>query len=110
VTAVTTVTTEGNGTTEIGGAGTAGAASTSPNDGWGPPERSAARVPPALAVGRDALRQPGELEAAVIAAAVEALWPRPVVVAPAPERHGAWRFSGRWWARPSTARRPRPWR
>jgi hypothetical protein len=109
VTAVTTVTI-GNGTTDSSGAGSTGGANPPPADGWGPPDGATVRVPPALAVGRDAIRQPGELEAAVIAAAVEALWPRPVVVAPAPERHGAWRFSGRWWTRPSTARRPRPWR
>jgi hypothetical protein len=109
VTAVATVTI-GNGATDSSGAGSAGVANTPPVDGWGPPDGATVRVPPALAVGRDAIRQPGELEAAVIAAAVDALWPRPVVVAPAPERHGAWRFSGRWWARPSTARRPRPWR
>jgi hypothetical protein len=109
VTAVTTVST-GNGPTGSSGAGTTRVTSAPADDGWGPPDGSTVRVPPALAVGRDAIRQPGELEAAVIAAAVEALWPRPVVVAPAPERHEAWRFSGRWWARPSTARRPRPWR
>jgi hypothetical protein len=110
VTAVTTVTTEETGTTDSSGASAARAASTSADDGWGPPDGAAARVPPALAIGREAIRRPGELEAAVIAAAVEVLWPRPVVVAPPPERHGAWRFSGRWWARPATARRPRPWR
>jgi hypothetical protein len=109
VTAVTTVTTEESGTTETSGAGTARAGDAAPDDGWGPPDQAAVRVPPALAVGREAIRRPGELEAAVIAAALEALWPRPAVVAPPPERHGAWRFSGRWWARPSTARRPRPW-
>ena len=77
---------------------------------WGPPDDSTRRVPPALAVGREAIGRPSEMEAAVIAAAVEALWPRPVVVVPTlPERHGAWRFSGRWWAGPSTARRSRPW-
>jgi hypothetical protein len=77
---------------------------------WAPPDGSTLRVPPALAVGREAIGRPSELEAAVIAAAVEALWPRPVVVVPiVPERHDAWRFSGRWWVGPSTARRPRPW-
>jgi hypothetical protein len=49
-------------------------------------------------------------EAAAIAAAIEALWPRPVVVVPeASRRPPLWRFSGRWWARPVTARRDRPW-
>jgi hypothetical protein len=83
---------------------------TATTGGWGPPDGSTLRVPPALAVGREAIGRPSELEAAVIAAAVEALWPRPVKVVPTvPERHDAWRFSGRWWAGPSTARRPRPW-
>lgn len=49
-------------------------------------------------------------ETAAIVAAMEFLWPRPaVVVPPTNDRHGAWRFSGRWWARPATARRARPW-
>jgi hypothetical protein len=52
---------------------------------------------------------PTDEEAVVIAAAIEALWPRPVVgeniVA---ARQNAWRFSGRWWARPTIARRDRP--
>jgi hypothetical protein len=107
---VTAVTTEEDGTTGSGGAGAARTGGTPAGDGWGPPDTTAAQVPPALSIGRDAIRRPGELEAAVIAAAVEALWPKPAVVAPPPERHDAWRFSGRWWARPSTARRPRPWR
>ena len=77
---------------------------------WGPPDGSHASAcrPRWLS---DVRRSAGPAkEAAVIVAAVEALWPRPVVVvAPRPERHSAWRFSGRWWARPSSARRPRPW-
>ncbi|HEX9258671.1 MAG TPA: hypothetical protein VF855_03980 [Acidimicrobiales bacterium] len=54
---------------------------------------------------------PTEEEAAAIAAAVEALWPRPVVLAHGHDRvkAGSWRFSGRWWARPVAARRDRPW-
>jgi hypothetical protein len=50
-------------------------------------------------------------EAAIIAAAVEALWPRPVVAVPAESARPAsgWRWSGRWWARPVAARRDRPW-
>ena len=47
---------------------------------------------------------------AVLAAAVDQAWPRPVaVVAEAPEGPPAWRFSGRWWTRPETTRRDRPW-
>ena len=51
-----------------------------------------------------------EEEAAAIVVAIEALWPRPVVVLPEPpKRPAAWRFSGRWWSRPVPARRDRPW-
>ncbi len=47
---------------------------------------------------------------AVLAAAVDQVWPRPaVVVARDASRPPAWRFSGRWWSRPATARRDRPW-
>ena len=57
------------------------------------------------------LQPPGEDEAAAIVAAVEVLWPRSKAggeEAEAPPT--AWRFSGRWWARPQVARRDRPWR
>lgn len=48
-------------------------------------------------------------EAAVIMAATEALWPRPVLVVDEPEeRSTAWRFSGRWWNKPVATRRARP--
>ena len=45
---------------------------------------------------------------AVLAASAELVWPR-VIPAPEPEPRGgpAWRFSGRWWARP-VAVPPRP--
>ena len=47
---------------------------------------------------------------AVIASSVDQAWPRPVVVAEEPASSGpAWRFSGRWWARPTAVRRERPW-
>ena len=47
---------------------------------------------------------------AVIAAAVDQTWPRPVVVAePEPSGPPAWRFSGRWWTTPANTRRDRPW-
>ena len=53
---------------------------------------------------------PNDVEAVAIAAAMEALWPRPVIGAdPVSARENAWRFSGRWWARPQIARRARPW-
>ncbi|HUY65554.1 MAG TPA: hypothetical protein VMV06_01950 [Acidimicrobiales bacterium] len=46
---------------------------------------------------------------AVLAAAVDQAWPRPVVaVVEEPTKLPAWRFSGRWWSRPATTRRDRP--
>ena len=48
-------------------------------------------------------------ETAAILAAVEHLWPQPVVVATTPARETpTWRFSGRWWSRPTVSRRDRP--
>lgn len=48
-------------------------------------------------------------EAAAIVAAVQALWPRPVIAAEETKRREtAWRFSGRWWAKPLPARRDHP--
>lgn len=55
---------------------------------------------------------PSDEEAVAIAAAVEAMWPRAVVVV-ADEQHvreATWRFSGRWWAKPLPHRRDRPFR
>jgi len=51
-------------------------------------------------------------EAAAIVAAVDALWPRPVVTEGAqnPLRDPTWRFSSRWWSKPMPARRDRPFR
>ena len=47
---------------------------------------------------------------AALAAAVDQVWPRPVVVVDEqPIGPPAWRFSGRWWTRPATTRRDRPW-
>ena len=44
-----------------------------------------------------------------IVAAVEEAWPRPLPAAPADaQRSSAWRFSGRWWSKPTTLRRDRP--
>ncbi len=54
---------------------------------------------------------PTDAEVVAIIAGVEALWPKPVVaVDTAPRRSTAWRFSGRWWAKPVSARRDRPYR
>jgi hypothetical protein len=53
---------------------------------------------------------PSEDELVAIVAAVEAVWPRPVVVVEGGNEAAApWRFSGRWWARPIPTRRDRPW-
>jgi hypothetical protein len=77
--------------------------------GWSPPIGQHAVPPPRLL--RTVTPAPTDEEAAAIVAAIEALWPRAVVM---PEGNGAprassWRFSGRWWARPVPARRDRPW-
>jgi len=55
---------------------------------------------------------PSDEEAAVIVAAVDALWPRAGVAEPpvGQRRNPSWRFSGRWWARPVPNRRDRPYR
>jgi hypothetical protein len=52
-----------------------------------------------------------DIEAAIIVAAVDALWPTPIVLIPgakASEARSAWRFSGRWWSKPASHRRQRP--
>lgn len=48
-------------------------------------------------------------EAAAIVAAIELLWPKPVVVTPIIEHGEAWRFSGRWWRRDRFGAAERPW-
>jgi hypothetical protein len=55
---------------------------------------------------------PTDEEVVAIVAAVEALWPKPVVMADAenPLRAPTWRFSARWWAKPISQRRDRPFR
>jgi hypothetical protein len=52
---------------------------------------------------------PTEDEAIAIVAAVDAAWPRAVVVADPEASVPRWRFSGRWWTKPIAARRDRPW-
>ncbi len=55
-------------------------------------------------------RDPSPEELAAIVAAVEVAWPRPVAAAAVPEAISTgWRFSGRWWSRPTISRRDRPW-
>ena len=56
------------------------------------------------------LGDPSPQELAAIVAAVEVAWPRPVVGPAGMDfRPSPWRFSGRWWSRPTTIRRERPW-
>jgi hypothetical protein len=51
--------------------------------------------------------EPGVL--AAIVAAVDECWPRPQPAPPPKPTTPVWRFSGRWWAKPTAARRERPW-
>ena len=54
--------------------------------------------------------QPDEEELAAILAAIEIVWPKPVVMtAPVTTESSRWRFGGRWWSKPVPARRERPW-
>ncbi|HWE55984.1 MAG TPA: hypothetical protein VG435_10745 [Acidimicrobiales bacterium] len=56
----------------------------------------------------DARPMPSEEEMVAIVAAIEMAWPRPVTIE-AVDEPGAWRFSGRWWSKPHTVQRVRPW-
>jgi hypothetical protein len=68
-------------------------------------------VPAPAAVVASVRPAPTDEEVVALMAAVEALWPKPVVATTAPRpRNRAWRFSGRWWATPLPVRRDRPWR
>ena len=53
---------------------------------------------------------PTDEEATAITAAVEALWPKPVIASSSTTVDTAWRFSGRWWGNTSSVRRARPTR
>jgi len=58
--------------------------------------------------GAEITPTPTDEEAAAIVAAVEMAWPRAGggnAEPPTPR----WRFAGRWWAKPVTMRRNRPW-
>lgn len=53
---------------------------------------------------------PTDDEAVAIAAAIEALWPKPLAVqVRARQGTSAWRFSGRWWHRDRYSSKDRPW-
>ncbi|HEX2785112.1 MAG TPA: hypothetical protein VHN36_16125 [Ilumatobacteraceae bacterium] len=48
-------------------------------------------------------------EVAAIVAAIEALWPKPMLPeSPSARRVPTWRFSNRWWIMPLPSRRERP--
>jgi hypothetical protein len=56
------------------------------------------------------LTPPDEEELAAIVAAIEVVWPKPVVVSqPQTSQPSRWRFAGRWWSKPIPVRRDRPW-
>jgi hypothetical protein len=51
---------------------------------------------------------PSDDEAIAIAAAIEALWPKPQTAAAHERPNVDWRFSGRWWSESAVTRRTRP--
>jgi hypothetical protein len=54
---------------------------------------------------------PTDEEAVAITAAVHAAWPVPMVLSDEERiRETTWKFSGRWWNRPTASRRDRPYR
>jgi len=54
---------------------------------------------------------PTDEEAVAITAALHAAWPTPIIVSDEERaRDTSWKFSGRWWNRPISARRDRPYR
>ena len=72
----------------------------------GPPS-SGARGP--LPHARPSRPRPTDDEMVAIVAAIEMAWPRPVLAEDAKEEPLTWRFSGRWWSKPHTVQRSRPW-
>jgi hypothetical protein len=54
------------------------------------------------------LKDPTDEEMAAVMAAIEVAWPQPVAEEPV-DQPGVWRFSGRWWSKPHTVQRVRPW-
>ena len=54
--------------------------------------------------------EPDPLVVSLVSAAVEELYRAAAAASPdADARQPAWRFSGRWWMKPSPLRRERPW-
>ena len=52
---------------------------------------------------------PGPDVMAAITAAAQLVWPRPAAPDEQDPVHQTWRFSGRWWNKPTPLRRDRPW-
>jgi len=52
---------------------------------------------------------PDPVVLAAITAAVESVWPDPTPPDEQDPVHQTWRFSGRWWNKPTPLRRERPW-
>jgi hypothetical protein len=79
----------------------------------GRPSKSAgaeASAPPPVTLGLAPREEPDALIVSLISAAVEEVWPRPVANADVTDpAHRVWRFSGRWWNKPTPMRRERPW-
>jgi hypothetical protein len=46
---------------------------------------------------------------AAISAAAQLVWPQPGAPDEQDPVHQTWRFSGRWWNKPTPLRRERPW-
>jgi hypothetical protein len=65
-------------------------------------------VDPASLALRPRPEPPAEVLAA-ISAAVQMVWPQPSAPDEQDPVHQAWRFSGRWWNKPTPLRRERPW-
>jgi hypothetical protein len=63
--------------------------------------------PSGLALRPAPLPDPAVL--AAITAAVQLAWPRPAPPDEQNPAHEAWRFSGRWWNKPTPLGRERPW-
>jgi hypothetical protein len=80
-----------------------GGAPTPPSSGaWGPQPHARPST-----ISRGGV--PTDEEMVAILAAIEMSWPRAVVVESARPESGGWRFSGRWWSKPHTVQRVRPW-
>jgi hypothetical protein len=66
-------------------------------------------TPATQALGLAARPEADPAVLAAITAAVQLAWPRPAAPDERNPVHDAWRFSGRWWAKPTPLRRDRPW-